>query len=1067
MDDVLEDFIRERKARVAEDKATLEELPYMEMKINPHRTYESTAKENIPPNSAGQEREEGNSMSFSHGPQYERKKQRLQQELHMDYRRNMAQKDAATLTEDSSRSLHLTTAKTAHPEVEEEPSSGLIKRHERLTRAVDQDSEEETLNGERELRHAPRDIRHEKRRSILNGCRETDNQSVAGQHGRISQTRTIKEDIEFATGLIIGTVDTEEVVQKRKERYRKELLEQMAEQLQNKRREKYLDLRVAATGANDPEKQLDRIRQFALNRRCDPEVLEHLPTGERETSLSRALCGSQRVGFRDGETRPPELPRVAFQSPLLEYSAALGLGGDGLSPSSQSFPTTVPTVNYVPRIPAFPPYLPSSISEAYRSPSGIPHHYYGTRNLLDPYAAYYGHVPVPGATFPMSYWNMPPRESVHSQFGNHRPQSQHSESSLPITLPNESAVHMQGRVFPPERSTFTRERIVSYREALKQQIRDQQEQRRREKEEKERQEAQLEADMKSYEPWGRGGGGAPLRDSTGNLIADLKQMRKVNEEAYSNPEQRQKRTTAASTAHRVEHLDPNERVFGFTHVQNSQFARRNVFSSQRTEQQVQEQDKYKACLKQQIEEKQRKKAEEAERDRLEEEKEERRFAEQSARIQREFEEEQERKRRKEAEQKAKNEEVVQLAEQKKNEAERKREEEKRKREEEERKRKEAEEKEKAAIRKQYERERQARVEEIHRSASPPIPTLQKILGPQQQPPRPLSPPRPPTVDRQLSTASVSERSLSGLASPPVPARWNQLRAAGDHPDVFSELSAVRRQLRSKQKRLEDHLQRAELEGYDSPLDNRDRSYAAMDVFDMARLRLQAPVRRPNSRNIEPANLMRIHDSLQLNYTADDESRLGSSKDPKLEEMGGANTKRWDLRDPDYRSQPSAEDDLFDLSPPNQNDYQRSVVRRSARGSLLESVSAFIDPLGEVSPVPQTPEPVESSQMSARERRRWLAEQEQAALGQRNHHSAYDGDCLQQEAEHGADWWSRNTTRHSRAVGHHGNKAGSMASPPRISTHNHKTVASEAWMLPHSSDPLKCLDRPWTRTKMLT
>uniref|UniRef100_A0A8C5DVY1 Centrosome and spindle pole-associated protein 1-like n=1 Tax=Gouania willdenowi TaxID=441366 RepID=A0A8C5DVY1_GOUWI len=954
MDDVLEDFIRERKARVAEDKATLEELPYMEMKINPHRTYESTAKENIPPNSAGQEREEGNSMSFSHGPQYERKKQRLQQELHMDYRRNMAQqKDAATLTEDSSRSLHLTTAKTAHPEVEEEPSSGLIKRHERLTRAVDQDSEEETLNGERELRHAPRDIRHEKRRSILNGCRETDNQSVAGQHGRISQTRTIKEDIEFATGLIIGTVDTEEVVQKRKERYRKELLEQMAEQLQNKR-----------------------------------------------------------------------------------------------------------------RIPAFPPYLPSSISEAYRSPSGIPHHYYGTRNLLDPYAAYYGHVPVPGATFPMSYWNMPPRESVHSQFGNHRPQSQHSESSLPITLPNESAVHMQGRVFPPERSTFTRERIVSYREALKQQIRDQQEQRRREKEEKERQEAQLEADMKSYEPWGRGGGGAPLRDSTGNLIADLKQMRKVNEEAYSNPEQRQKRTTAASTAHRVEHLDPNERVFGFTHVQNSQFARRNVFSSQRTEQQVQEQDKYKACLKQQIEEKQRKKAEEAERDRLEEEKEERRFAEQSARIQREFEEEQERKRRKEAEQKAKNEEVVQLAEQKKNEAERKREEEKRKREEEERKRKEAEEKEKAAIRKQYERERQARVEEIHRSASPPIPTLQKILGPQQQPPRPLSPPRPPTVDRQLSTASVSERSLSGLASPPVPARWNQLRAAGDHPDVFSELSAVRRQLRSKQKRLEDHLQRAELEGYDSPLDNRDRSYAAMDVFDMARLRLQAPVRRPNSRNIEPANLMRIHDSLQLNYT-DDESRLGSSKDPKLEEMGGANTKRWDLRDPDYRSQPSAEDDLFDLSPPNQNDYQRSVVRRSARGSLLESVSAFIDPLGEVSPVPQTPEPVESSQMSARERRRWLAEQEQAALGQRNHHSAYDGDCLQQEAEHGADWWSRNTTRHSRAVGHHGNKAGSMASPPRISTHNHKTVASEAWMLPHSSDPLKCLDRPWTRTKMLT
>ena len=37
---------------------------------------------------------------------------------------------------------------------------------------------------------------------------------------------------------------------------------------------------------------------------------------------------------------------------------------------------------------------------------------------------------------------------------------------------------------------------------------------------------------------------------------------------------------------------------------------------------------------------------------------------------------------------------------------------------------------------------------------------------------------------------------------------------------------------------------------------------------MARLRLQAPVRRPNSRNMEPKNLLRIHDSLQLRYTGD-------------------------------------------------------------------------------------------------------------------------------------------------------------------------------------------------------
>lgn len=39
---------------------------------------------------------------------------------------------------------------------------------------------------------------------------------------------------------------------------------------------------------------------------------------------------------------------------------------------------------------------------------------------------------------------------------------------------------------------------------------------------------------------------------------------------------------------------------GFTHVQTPQFARGNVFASHPTQQQLQEQDKYKAYLKQQV-----------------------------------------------------------------------------------------------------------------------------------------------------------------------------------------------------------------------------------------------------------------------------------------------------------------------------------------------------------------------------------------------------------------------------------------------------------------------------------
>ena len=51
------------------------------------------------------------------------------------------------------------------------------------------------------------------------------------------------------------------------------------------------------------------------------------------------------------------------------------------------------------------------------------------------------------------------------------------------------------------------------------QILERQERRRVEQEERERYEARLEADMRNHQPWGRGGGGAPLRDSTGNLLS--------------------------------------------------------------------------------------------------------------------------------------------------------------------------------------------------------------------------------------------------------------------------------------------------------------------------------------------------------------------------------------------------------------------------------------------------------------------------------------------------------------------------------------------------------------------
>ncbi|XP_046888612.1 centrosome and spindle pole-associated protein 1-like [Hypomesus transpacificus] len=53
------------------------------------------------------------------------------------------------------------------------------------------------------------------------------------------------------------------------------------------------------------------------------------------------------------------------------------------------------------------------------------------------------------------------------------------------------------------------------------QIQEKQERRRLEKAERDRAEAKQEAEIKNYDPWGRGGCGAPLRDTQGDLISTL------------------------------------------------------------------------------------------------------------------------------------------------------------------------------------------------------------------------------------------------------------------------------------------------------------------------------------------------------------------------------------------------------------------------------------------------------------------------------------------------------------------------------------------------------------------
>lgn len=53
------------------------------------------------------------------------------------------------------------------------------------------------------------------------------------------------------------------------------------------------------------------------------------------------------------------------------------------------------------------------------------------------------------------------------------------------------------------------------------QIKDGEERKRKDKEEKEQYDAKIEAEMMAYNPWGRSGGGAPIKDNKGNLFSKL------------------------------------------------------------------------------------------------------------------------------------------------------------------------------------------------------------------------------------------------------------------------------------------------------------------------------------------------------------------------------------------------------------------------------------------------------------------------------------------------------------------------------------------------------------------
>ncbi|XP_073748955.1 centrosome and spindle pole-associated protein 1 isoform X5 [Callorhinus ursinus] len=885
MADNLDEFIEERKAKLAKDKAELEsDPPYMEMKgkaseklFENNKILISMAKENIPPNSQQTRSSLGidYGLSLPLGEDYERKKHKLKEELRQDYRRYLTQ-ERLKLERNKEYNLFLRGKEESTDKFRQVEKSSTEHKNQRNKKPISQVKPDLPSQIQTSCENSEGPIRNvltpsESYEELLNQRRLEED-----------RYRQLDDEIELRNRRIIKKTNEEVGIS-------------------NKKHHRF------ANKAEIPDRRFCRFNEDGVFDRQyyrpdqDPEVSEEMDERFRyESDFDRRLL---RVYTND---------RIAPLPP--------------------------------------PPLLPPLASN-YRTPYDDAYYFYGARNTLDPSLAYYGSGMM--GVQPTAYVSAPvthkPAQPIMNMVG---------QNELKIT--SDRAIN--SGLFFEDKPKPSKQSLQSYQEALQQQIREREERRKREREEKEEYEAKLEAEMRRYNPWGKGGGGAPLRDAKGNLITDLNRMHRQNIDAYHNPDARtyeDKRAVvslnqnlATSNAENLE--DSTNKNSGYMQPQSSPFARGNIFCEPPTELQIKQQELYKNFLRFQIEEK--KQREEAERERLKiaEEKEEKRLAEQRARIQQEYEEEQEKKREKEEEQRLKNEELIRLAEERRKEAERKK--------------KEEEEKHNLQLQHYYARENIIGEETKRlRQPSPVVPALQNKIANRLQ--------RPPSVDSIISSF-IQESSISRAESPPVPARRNQLRAEEEKKNVIMELSEMRKQLRSEERRLQGRLLHMDS---DDEIHIRKRERNPMDIFDMARHRLQAPVRRQSPKGLDATTFQNIHDFNELK-DRDSETRVDLKfmyPDPPrdhhtLEIQQQALLREQQKKLNRMKMQEDAEVDLDAI--PSAKVRDRRMPREDSddflKTSLLESDSAFIGAYGETYPaIEDDILPLQSQLSSARQRRR--------------------------------------------------------------------------------------------------
>ncbi|XP_070337260.1 centrosome and spindle pole-associated protein 1 isoform X14 [Equus asinus] len=1012
MTDNLDEFIEERKAKLAKDKAELEsDPPYMEMKGEASEKLSenskiliSMAKENIPPNSQQTRGSLGidYGLSLPLGEDYERKKHKLKEELRQDYRRYLTQGIAQAKRKKNFLSTSETDPSTLGVSL---PIGERLSAKERLK--LERNKEyNQFLRGKEESLEKFRQVE----KSTEHNSQRNKKPISQVKPDLPPQIHTSWENSEGPRREILTPSEAyEELLNQRRleeDRYRQlddEIELRNRRVIQKTNEEVGISNKKHQSFANKADISDRRFRRF--NEDCVFDRQYYRPDQDPE--------GSEEMDerFRYESDFDRRLLRV--------YT------NDRIAPLPP------------------PPLLPP-LATNYRTPYDDAYYFYGARNTLDPSLAYYGSGMM--GVQPTSYVSAPVTHQPAQPIMNTVRQNE-------LKITSDRAIN--SGLFFEDKPKPSKQSLQSYQEALLQQIREREERRKKEREEKEEYEAKLEAEMRSYNPWGKGGGGAPLRDARGNLITDLNMMHRQNVDAYHNPDARtyeDKRAVvsldqnlATSNAENLE--DSANKNSGHMQTQSSPFARGNIFGEPPTELQIRQQELYKNFLRFQIEEKKQREEAEREKLRIAEEKEEKRLAEQRARIQQEYEEEQEKKREKEEEQRLKNEELIRLAEERRKEAERKK--------------KEEEEKHNLQLQHYYERENIIGEETKRlRHPSPVVPALQNKIASKLQ--------RPPSVDSIISSF-IQESSMSRAQSPPVPARKNQLRAEEEKKNVIMELSEMRKQLRSEERRLQGRLLHMDI---DDEIHIRKRERNPMDIFDMARHRLQAPVRRQSPKGLDPTAFQNIHDFNELK-DRDSETRLDLKfmyPDPPrdrhtLEIQQQALLREQQKRLNRIKMQEDAEVDLDAIPSAKVRDHRMpgGDTNDFLKNSLLESDSAFIGAYGETYPaIEDDAFPPPSQLPSARERRR--NKLKGLDFEQSHPNVPPDGLSLKSVSSLNIDQLRMRNEERMRRLNELQNKPintddeSSLVDPDDIMKHvgddRSNSVASEPWLRPGTSETLK-------------